>query len=62
MIRRLPTFKGYTVDMRLHEFRKVPLNQLPEFIPFDSERGQKLIMGFLETPEGKREYNYTQLN
>ena len=39
----LPTFKGYTVDERLKEFRKVPLNELPEFISFESEEGSKLL-------------------
>ena len=28
-----------------------------EFLPFTSEKGQKLITEFLRTPEGKREYN-----
>ncbi len=39
----LPTFKGYTVDLRLREFRRVPLDELPEFIRFDSPEGMKLF-------------------
>ncbi len=62
MIRVLPTYKGYTVDMRLKEFRKAVWGKEIEFIPFDSVKGQKLITGFLRTPEGKREYNETQLS
>ena len=61
-MRQLPTFKGFTVDLRLKEFRKAEYGKALEFIPFDSEKGQKLITGFLGTPEGKQEYNETQLN
>lgn len=62
MIRVLPTYKGYTVDMRLKEFRRAVWGKEIEFIPFDTVKGQKLITGFLRTPEGKREYNETKLN
>ena len=55
MIRILPTFKGYTVDMRLSEFRKISLNQLPEFIPFTSDKGAKLLFGFRQTSKGLKE-------
>lgn len=55
MIRILPTFKGYTVEMRLPEFRKISLNQLPEFIPFISDQGDKLLYGFRQTDEGPKE-------
>ncbi len=43
MITVLPTFKGYTVDERLKEFRKVPYDELPEFISFESEKGSQLL-------------------
>ena len=56
MIRILPTYKGYTVDIRLKEFRKAVWGEEVEFIPFDSEKGQKLMMGFLKTPEARQEY------
>ena len=42
-IRKLKTFNGYTVDLRLQEFRKVPYDDLPEFIAFTSTKGQKLL-------------------
>jgi hypothetical protein len=42
-VRRLKVFKGYTVDFRLDQFRKIELNKLPEFIDFDSEKGQELL-------------------
>ena len=42
-LRKLPTFKGYTVDERLREFRKFEPGQLGEFIAFDSDQGRKLI-------------------
>ena len=42
-IRKLKTFNGYTVDLRLQEFRKIPYGKLPEFIAFTSTKGQKLL-------------------
>jgi hypothetical protein len=42
-VRILPTFKGYTVDERLREFRKADVETGLEFIPFDSERGMELL-------------------
>jgi hypothetical protein len=39
----LPTFKGYTVDMRLKEFRRAIPDVTLEFIPFNSPEGQKLL-------------------
>ena len=55
MIRILPIFKGYTVDMRLQEFRKISLNELPEFIPFTSDKGARLLFEFRKTNEGIKE-------
>ena len=42
-VRILPTFNGYTVDMRLREFRKAIPDVTLEFIPFDSSEGIKLL-------------------
>ena len=42
-VRKLPTFNGYTVDVRLGQFRKVIYGQRPEFIPFESKQGRKLL-------------------
>ena len=39
----LPTFKGYTVDMRLREFRRAIPDVTLEFISFDSPDGEKLL-------------------
>jgi hypothetical protein len=39
----LPTFKGYTVDMRLREFRRAIPDVVLDFIPFDSPEGRKLL-------------------
>ena len=39
----LPTFKGYTVDMRLREFRRAIPDVTLEFIPFNSPEGEKLL-------------------
>jgi hypothetical protein len=42
-VRILPTFKGYTVDMRLKEFRRAIPEVTLEFIQFNSPDGQKLL-------------------
>ena len=39
----LPTFKGYTVDTRLKEFRRAIPDVTLEFIPFNSPEGEKLL-------------------
>ena len=55
MIRILPVFKGYTVDLRLQEFRKIEPNKLPEFVPLLSEKGARLFKEFRLTEEGQKE-------
>jgi len=42
-IRKLKNFKGYTVDLRLQQFRKVRYGELPQFIEFNSPKGKKLL-------------------
>ena len=39
----LPVFKGFTVDYRLREFRKMELGKLPKFIPFNSSEGIRML-------------------
>ena len=56
MIRRLPTFQGYTIDVRLKEFRKVEWDRLPEFIAFESEVGRKILAEMENRPEAVRTY------
>jgi hypothetical protein len=55
-MRKLPTFRGCTIDCHLQEFRKVPHDhsKLPEFIPFKSENGDDLVVAYLKTRAGKR--------
>ena len=45
-MRKLPTHKGYTVDERLKEFRKIEYGKPLEFVSFDSAKGQKLLRGY----------------
>ncbi len=61
-MRKLPVFKGYTVDFRLQEIRKAVYGQALEFIPFDSVKGQKILGEFLKTPEGEAEVKYQTAN
>jgi hypothetical protein len=42
-MKELPTFNGYTVDVRLREFRRVDPEKGIEVVPFDSPEGQHLI-------------------
>lgn len=42
-IRRLKVFNGYTIDLRLKQFRKANLGEELEFIEFDSKEGQDLL-------------------
>lgn len=42
--KKLPEFKGYTVDFRLRQFRKVDhKNKKIIFIDFNSKKGVKLL-------------------
>ena len=58
MIRILPVFKGYTVDLRLQEFRKIEMDKLPEFISILSDKGARLFYEFRQTEEGQKEIDY----
>lgn len=42
-VRKLKEFQGYTVDLRLQQFRKVELGKQLDFIDFDSKKGRKLL-------------------
>jgi len=58
MIRILPVFKGYTVDLRLQEFRKIKADKLPEFVPLLSDKGARLFYEFKQTQTGQKELNH----
>jgi len=45
--RTLPVYKGYTIDIRLGQIRKVPLDDLPVFLDFDSEEGDAILSEFV---------------
>jgi len=42
-MKELPTFNGYTVDVRLREFRRVDPEKGLEVVPFASNEGRRLI-------------------
>ena len=50
-VRKLKEFKGYTVDIRLQEFRKVVDVKAITFIPFNSSNGQQLLKQMHEEVE-----------
>lgn len=62
MIRVLPTFKGYTVDVRLKEFRKCNIGEELEFISFESAYGDELLDGYIESLEADSPEVYELLN
>jgi hypothetical protein len=52
MIKQLPTFKGYTVDEKLRQFRKVDKSKPSiDFVEFDSDKGQALLEEYEESKE-----------
>ena len=57
MIKKLPLFRGYTVDLRLSEFRKIKMDKLPEFIPFISDKGARLLSEYRQTEKGRHQIN-----
>ena len=56
--RRLPTVvyngKTYTRDDRLEEFRYLVLGEMPEFIPFDSPKGEEILERGIPSEEDKQ--------
>lgn len=51
---QLPTFKGYTVDMRLRQFRKADFPRPMEFIDFDSPKGEQLYLEYVRSMDRGR--------
>lgn len=50
MVTKLPEFRGYTIDERLRQFRKVDKEKPSiEFVDFDSEEGQWLLEEYGES-------------
>lgn len=51
-MRKLPEFRGYTVDVRLQQFRKSdPSNKTIEFVDFSSPEGDDLLEEYIGTLE-----------
>ncbi len=53
MANQLPIFKGYTVDIRLKEFRRIEYGKRLKFIRFDSPKGDRLLEQFITTIDHK---------
>jgi len=47
-IKELTIFKGYTVDTRLRQFRKINKRKF-EFIDFNSKKGRELLLDYEKT-------------
>ena len=48
MVYKLPIFKGYNVDLRLKQFRKVEKQKII-FLDFKSEEGEELLTGYIKS-------------
>ena len=48
---KLPTFKGYTVDSRLKEFRKLVYWKSFEIVPFNTPKGRNLLNEYEDSKE-----------
>ena len=46
-MKKLPIFQGYTVDMRLKQFRRITKKGI-EFIDFDSKKGTALLKKYID--------------
>ncbi|MBW2995320.1 hypothetical protein KY312_03130 [Candidatus Woesearchaeota archaeon] len=47
-MKKLPIFEGYTVDVRLKQFRKVKGIKI-KFINFDSEKGENILNKYIKS-------------
>ena len=47
-MRALQTYKGYIVDYRLREFRKVMPKRGLSFVPFKSQKGDNLLSSMIK--------------
>lgn len=53
---KLDVFKGYTVDFRLKEFRKMEYPKQVEFIAFQTPKGKRLLAQYVKKQE--REFKH----
>ncbi len=42
-VRKLKEFRGYTVDLRLQQFREMAYGKEPQFVDFASPKGKQLL-------------------
>ena len=54
MALELPMFEGYTVDVRLKQFRKVGNHNII-FVDFDSLEGEKILIRYIKSLDKKRQ-------
>jgi hypothetical protein len=58
--KKLPTFKGYTVDIKLKQFRKIRGKSIV-FTDFSSKEGDELLTEYVETLDEKKEEDLEKL-
>ncbi|MBI2651895.1 hypothetical protein HYX00_00385 [Candidatus Woesearchaeota archaeon] len=56
MVNKLPEFEGYTVDVRLRQFRRVHQQSI-EFIDFDSIEGERILSKYRKYLDSKGDTN-----
>ncbi len=47
MVKKLPEFNGYTVDIKLKQFRKTDPKNNISFIDFKSEKGDNILSKYI---------------
>ncbi len=48
MVKKLPLFNGYTVDLRLKQFRMITGEKL-FFFDFNSKKGEKILKEYIQS-------------
>jgi hypothetical protein len=48
-VKALPVFRGYAVDLRLKEFRKLELGKSFQVIPFATPDGDELLTAWMQS-------------
>jgi hypothetical protein len=45
---KLQTYKGWTVDYRLSQFRRIRKSGMIDFVEFDSDKGDKILCQMID--------------
>jgi hypothetical protein len=54
LLKELPRFKGYTIDFRLKEFRKLIPDKSVEIISFNTTKGREMLNEYEDKGENRK--------